>query len=227
MTHEELIDELEKQRSLMIAVSTGGPRIDEVNEEYIERRRRISTELARRRLTDPNPHPDLWSWYHQWSSGDLPSYKSRRKFISDLFGPLMDELASVSGQERLGISGAPTGWPRVDRTVDEIQLRLDQAEVEEHFQQIGLLCREVQISLAQSVYKPERHPSEDGVSPSKTDARRMLDAYIATELKSKRNEAVRRHVKAALALANELQHDRTADQQQAFLCAEASVVPDK
>lgn len=59
-------------------------------------------------------------------------------------------------------------------------------------------------------------------SPSETDAKRMLDSYIATELAGGPNEGLRRHAKAALSLANDLQHSRTADYRQAALCAEAS-----
>ena len=38
MTDDELIAEIEAQRSLMVAVATGGPRIQKVNQQYIERR---------------------------------------------------------------------------------------------------------------------------------------------------------------------------------------------
>jgi hypothetical protein len=50
----------------------------------------------------------------------------------------------------------------------------------------------------------------------------MLDGYIAQELAGAPHEGVRRHAKAALALANDLQHHRTADYRQAALCAEAT-----
>jgi hypothetical protein len=104
----------------------------------------------------------------------------------------------------------PTGWERVDRGVCEIRRRLEQAENEEQFQAAGLLCREAPISLARVVYDPHRHPTEDGVAPSETDAKRMLDAYVSVELAGRANEGVRRHAKAALILANDLQHHRTA-----------------
>ena len=34
MTNDELIVEIEAQRNLMVAVATGGPRIDSLNAEY-------------------------------------------------------------------------------------------------------------------------------------------------------------------------------------------------
>lgn len=115
-----------------------------------------------------------------------------------------------------------TGWPRVDRTVDQIRNNLAAAQHEEQFQSIGLLCREALISLAQAVYIPERHTSIDGNTPSDTDARRMLEAYIVVELAGGPNEEARAHVRAALKLAVALQHRRTADFRQTAMCVEAT-----
>ena len=72
-----------------------------------------------------------------------------------------------------------------------VRRRLEQAENEEQFQTVGLLCREVLISLAQVVFDPQRHPPEDGVTPSETDVKRMLDSYIGVELEGGLNEGVR------------------------------------
>jgi len=222
MTDEELIREIEAQRALMVAVATGGPRIQEVNQQYIERRERIAVELRRRGLEDPNPHGDLWAWYGRWSAGDMPSWASRRAHLSEMYQPLIDQIRSAPSTTGVQLFQEPTGWPRVDRGIYEIRRSLEQAETEEQFQAVGLLCRETLISLAQVVYDPQRHQSVDNVEPSETDAKRMLDAYIAVELSGGPNEGVRRHAKAALALANDLQHHRTADYRQAALCAEAT-----
>lgn len=223
MTDKELIAEVEAQRGLMISVATGGPRIQEVNDQYVERRQRILTELRRRGIDDPNPHADLWAWYGRWSAGDMPSWKSRRIHVSGIYQPLIDRIRAGQGGGCAQTFEEPTGWPRVDRGIYEIRRRLEQAETEEQFQAVGLLCREVLISAAQVVHDPQRHPSEDGVLPSDTDAKRMLDSYIATELSGGTNEGVRRYAKAALSLANDLQHQRTADFRQAALCAEATI----
>jgi len=222
MTDRELITEIEAQRSLMVAVATGGPRIQEVNQQYIATRDHISTELRRRGLEDPNPHADLWAWYGRWSSGDMPSWASRRAHLSEMYQPLVDQIRTGVTATGAELFDEPTGWPRVDRGIYELRRRLEQAQAEEQFQAVGLLCRETLISVAQVVYDSQRHPPEDGVVPSDTDAKRMLDSYIAVELAGSPNEGIRRHAKAALALANDLQHHRTADYRQAALCAEAT-----
>jgi len=221
MTDDELIKQIEAQRGLMIAVATGGPRIQQVHDEFMQRRNEIADELRRRGLDDPNPHGDLWAWYGRWSAGDMPNWQSRRAYVGSLYQPLIDQIRNKA--TNLQVFEEPTGWERVDRTIYEIRRRLEQAETEEQFQAVGLLCREALISLAQVVYDPQLHSCEDGVTPSDTDAKRMLDAYVALELEGGANEGARRHAKAALALANGLQHHRTADFRKAALCAEASI----
>lgn len=116
----------------------------------------------------------------------------------------------------------PTGWPKVDRQLQEVRVRLDSAQTEEHFQAVGLLCREVLISVGQAVFVRGRHDPVDGVVPSDTDAKRLLEAFFKSELAGSANEEARGHAKAAVQLALALQHKRTADWRTAAICAEAT-----
>lgn len=152
----------------------------------------------------------------------MPSWASRRAYLSEIYQPLINQLRTGPSAIGAELFEEPTGWPRVDRGINELRRRLEQAQNEEQFQAVGLLCRETLVSLAQVVYDAQRHPTADGIVASETDAKRMLDAYIAVELSGGPNEGVRRHAKAALTLANDLQHHRTANYRQAALCAEAT-----
>jgi hypothetical protein len=218
----ELEQLIEAQKGLMISVATGGPKIQIKNVEYQQRRLEIIQKLKAIGQKDPNPFEDLWAWYGRWSSGDLPSYQSRRNYIKELYQPLIENLyfGEDSGSTEPGRN--PTGWEKVDRLVDSIIQNLSKASVEEEFQTIGLLCRECIISIARAVYIPEKHKTSDGKLPSETDAYRMLEAYFSTEYTGSENEVLRRHAKAALSLANELQHKTTATYKLAALCAEAT-----
>jgi hypothetical protein len=80
----------------------------------------------------------------------------------------------------------------------------------------------VLISVAQEVYDPARHPPIDNVTPSDTDAKRMLEAIFEIELKGSTNDQARAHAKAAVNLALALQHKRTSDFRTAALCAEGT-----
>jgi hypothetical protein len=66
------------------------------------------------------------------------------------------------------------------------------------------------------------HGTVDGVAASKTDAGRMLEAFIQHELRGGANEEARSHGKAALKLALALQHRRNAEFRTAALCVEAT-----
>jgi hypothetical protein len=217
MNDAELIQAIEQLRSTLIAVATVGPRIVEANDEYQRTYAVVAAALARRGVENPISYGSLWDWYGRWSSGDLPTYRSRREFVAELVNPLLNRLRTGRVEDF-----EPTGWARVDRTVGEIRDRLASAGTEEQFQAIGLLCREALISVAQSVFVPDRHPTLDGLAASPTDAKRMLDAYVALELGGDANEYSRKHARAALDFSVNLQHKRTATFRDAAMCVEAT-----
>ena len=217
-----LILSVEALRDQMIAVATGGPRIQDVNDDYRRKRCDLKESLEQLGLQEASPYDDLWEWYGRWSSGDLPTYRSRRQYLRDMYAPLLRQLEDLGRGMRPPALASPTGWPNVDRVTEKMRLQLARARDEEDYQQVGLLAREAMISLGQAVFDPSRHSSQDGVEPSASDAKRMLEAFIATELAGQPNEAQRSHARASLKLANDLQHSRTAGFREAALCAEAT-----
>lgn len=214
-----LVADLISQRSVMIDVATYAALLKDVDDYYRARRKRIAPALQLRGLEDPVPFESLWDWHKFWSE-HFPTYRARRSYVHELFRSIMGTLLAAPPLD------APprgvTGWERVDRSLQKARHQLAECSTVEDFQGVGLLCRETLISLAQAVFDPGKHPSTDGVNPSDTDAKRMLEAYIAVELQGGSNEAVRRHAKAALALASDLVHARTADERRALLCHEAT-----
>lgn len=213
-----LLSELLIQRSLMISVATGGDRIQDVDDYYRAREARIRQNLPED-VEYPNPHADLWAWYHYWDA-NFGQYKDRRQYIRQLFGPAIEAISKRSNM--LIVQREATGWEKVDRALSKARAQLDRASAEEDFQGVGLICREVLISLAQAVYDPAVHETLDGVMPSTTDANRMLEAYVAHVFPGESNKEVRAHARASLALALNLQHRRTATRQLAALCLEAT-----
>lgn len=159
MTDDELLSALNDLRTLMINVATGGPRINDVNGNYQRVFAGVAADLARRRIDNPITFGSLWDWYARWSSGDLPTYQSRRNFISELINPLLNRIRTGHADEQ-----QPTGWQRVDRCVGELRDRLAAARNEEQFQTVGLLGREALISLAQSISDELRLAATGGCS---------------------------------------------------------------
>jgi hypothetical protein len=215
-----LIAKIRQMTDLMIAVGTGGPRIGDVNDEYRQIRDDVQQELSARGRKLTIPFADLWEWYGRFSGGDFPTWRSRRQFVGELLKSQLEELQPTNASSQ--VAPEPTGWERVDRAIGTAREQLAEASAEEHFQSVGLLCREILISLGQSVFDPDAHPTTDGVAASKSDAKRMLDAYISASLPGAHNKVARQHARSAFDLANELQHRRTANFRDAALCMEAT-----
>lgn len=213
-----LLAEVIIHREMMISVSTGQQRIQDVNDYYIAREVRIRKQLPAD-IGYENPHADLWAWFHYWKE-QYGSYAGRRKYVRDLFKPVIDALSnrSLAPMDRR----QPSGWERVDRALGKARSQFELASAEEDYQAVGLFCREVIISLAQAVFDPAIHQTVDGVAASKTDANRMLESYVADIFSGESYKEVRAHHRAALALALNLQHRRTATRTLAALCVEAT-----
>lgn len=222
-TKSGLIEHVQRIKSLLISVSTGGPKIQSVNNNYKKLYSLIDNIFEKLGITNPNGYKDLWEWYGRWSAGDLPTYQSRRQFINDLYLEVLELIEKSNDDTQIDQPYEITGWERVDRGVSEIRKRMNEAKTEEQFQTVGLLSREVIISLAQEVYDSNIHISPDEIKPSSTDAKRLLDAFISHELRGSSNEAYRKYAKSALALANDLTHRRSANIQEASVCVIAVI----
>ena len=217
---DDLKCEIDEVKNILISVATNGAMIQDVNESYKEKQSSLHDKFERIGLDDPNPYNDLWEWYGRWSRGDLPRYANRRSFVSDMYKETIDTIEK-SVSTMLSDNYEPTGWERVDRTVYEMKHRLSVAKTEEQFQAIGMLGREALITIAQQVYNKDLHPTEDGIVPSDTDSKRMLEAYLNYSLSGGSNERQRKFAKTSVDLANQLTHDRMADRSDAELCLTA------
>ncbi len=221
-TKEKILGDIEYLKTTMISVATGGYRIQEVNNDYKTKYLNMDKILKMLNISNPNPFKDLWDWYRKWKAA-FSTYKKRRAFIRELYSNLIQLIEETNEPEVISITVDLTGWERIERSILEINNRHNEAKKEEQFQVVGLLCRETIITLAQSVYLPEKHPILDGTKISSTDAKRMLDAYIAVELSGSSNEKLRRYAKTTLDLANELTHKRTATKRDSSLTTVATL----
>lgn len=221
-TKDNLIKQIEFLKNTMISVSTGGQRIQEINDEYKDIFNSVNKALQRLNFQNPNQFKDLWDWYGKWSS-DFETYRERRAYIREIYNSLIQTLQETEESETISVTIDLTGWERIERSINEIRTRQSEAKKEEQFQVVGLLCRETIITLAQSVFDEEKHPILDAVKVSKTDAKRMLEAYIAVELSGSSNKKLRQFARSTLDLANELTHKRTATKKDASLSSIATL----
>jgi hypothetical protein len=209
---------LDRIRGILISVSTGGPRISDVDAQYRALLGELNDYLSAHGIENTIPFSDLWQWYGRWSSGDLPSYQSRRRFIAELVDPLAAQLRF--GQAATAV--IPTGWTLVDRQIGVARKKLEIAKIEVEYQSVGIVCREALLSLAKEVFIPWEHPILDGKDVGPSDFKRMIEAYIAVELAGGAVEELRKHARSALELANHTTYKRTANFRDAAVCLEAT-----
>jgi hypothetical protein len=179
----ELIRLLQEQRDVLIDVATGGARIDDVNKEYQEHRRRIRNQLARSGIEDPIPWDDLWRWYAYWSS-ELPTYAERRVYIAEIIDPLLERIEEISYTEEpivedlLGPSTAPH-WRDLEARLGGTQRELMDATTKDDFQDVGRRCREVLIDLGNVVFD-ESSLAEGEVLPGRNDAKARIGFFLGS-----------------------------------------------
>lgn len=221
ISKKDLENKIEYLRNVMVSVATGRQKIQEVEKEYSLIYNQVATCLKKIEVENPNPYKSLWDWYGKWRN-DFHTYQGRRDYIRKMYEYVVSLFSENEDSRIVDIKIDLSDWDKIKRSIVEIKKRETQAVAEEQYQAVGMLCREVIISLAQSVYIPEKHPSLDGVEISKTDAKRMLDAYIAVTLAGKESEELRSYAKVTNKLANVLTHKRTATKQEMLLCTSAT-----
>lgn len=218
---DNLLKDIEYLKITMISVATGGSRIQDVNDEYKDKYKNVNQVLMQLKLPNDNPYKDLWEWYGKWSS-EFPHYIERRIYITKMYEDLIRAISESEESEKISITVDLIGWERVERTIHEIKNQHIKAKNEEEFQIVGLLCRELIITLAQTIYIPEKHIMENMKEISKTDAKRMFEAYINTEYQGSSNEVLRKYMRSSVDLANELTHKRTATKKDSAICYNAT-----
>lgn len=222
ISKKDLESKIEYLRNVMVSVATNGQRIQDVEKEYSQIYNQVAISLKKLDIENTNPFKSLWDWYGKWRN-DFPKYQERRDYIRNMYDPIMSLFLENEDSRIVDIKIDLSDWDKIKRNIIEIKRREVQAVMEEQYQAVGMLCREVIISLAQAVYVPEKHPSLDGVEISKTDAKRMLDGYIAVTLAGQESEELRSYAKTTNKLANVLTHKRTATKKEMLLCTSATL----
>lgn len=220
----ELKQKIETIRNIMISVATGGKSIQEENDRYIKIHNEIILNCKKINLPYNNTYTTLWGWYGKWKA-DFPTYQERRTYINELFSQTLSYFEEENSLQNMETLVEITDWERIARTITKIKRDSNAAKNEEDFQAIGLLCRDVIISLAQTIYVPEVHGStnEKGVEIGKTDAVAMIESYVKYKLDGSSNEELRAYVKGANKLANRLTHRRNASKKDMLLTMSSTI----
>lgn len=149
---ERLVDQV---AGLMVAVATGGPRIDDVKAQYVREYRALAAVLKRLGIKNPNGHSDLWTWYGKWTADDnlKAGWAPRRTYIAQMYSPVREALEASADSHRDVATGADdgqTGWSHVDAKLGTLRRRVrDMADTPDDARAVGLQCVSVLASIRQ------------------------------------------------------------------------------
>ena len=205
-------------KNIMVSVATSGNKIQDEEDRYKKLHAQIERDCKKLNLTYNNTYSSLWDWYGKWKA-DFKTYQERRTYIKELFTPTLAYFEEAENYNSIEPFVDLDDWERIKRTIIKIKKDSNVAQNEEDFQAVGLLCREVIISLAQAVYNPLMHGTTDekGVVIGNSDAVRMIGNYISAELNGSSNDELRAYAKNANKLANKLTHERNATKKDMLL----------
>lgn len=219
---------LTRMKQLLMDVGTNAITLkgSSFNSEYIRLYQELSDCFTKLNYTFLGIFRTLWEWhqYYKESTNNLSSYQSRRTYIDNLFRET-ETLLKNSPKNNISEIVKINDWEEIERRMIKIKKAVSKALDIEDFQGIGLQCREVIISIAKIVYKPDLHGiyGDDGISIGESDAVRQLANYIKQNLKGKENEELRSYAKATNKIANALTHRRTSTKIEMLLCVNATI----
>lgn len=220
---DSVIALINAEKDILIKSGTGVLQIRDakVNNDYKAKHSYLISLLKQLGLEPVHTYNDLWDWYNDYNLRELKTYQSRRVFIKDIFDPLLNTIQNSEESSLQLISYEPTGWEKVDDGITRLKEVLTEANETADFQSVGMYGRELLITLAQTVFDKEKHPSPDETDIGKVDSKRMLEAYIHYCLHRKSKEREIKFAKSSIDFSNELTHNRTATQMDAELCYNA------
>ena len=218
-----LKQKIETLRDIMISVATG-TRIQDKENDYKPLQAEVVNDCRKLSLPYNNSYASLWDWYQKYKA-DLHTYKERRIYINQLFASTISYFEEEQQPQDMEIFVDLDDWEKVKRAVETIKNDSRIARYEEDFQKVGVLCRDVIISLAQAVYNPSIYGETDdkGIQIGTNDAVRMLGNYINVSLKGSHNKEFRTYAKATNDLTNHLTHLRSATKKEMLLTMTATI----
>jgi hypothetical protein len=226
---ERLVDQV---AGLMVAVATGGPRIDDVKAQYAREYKSLAAVLKRLGIKNPNSHSDLWTWYGKWTTDDKlnTGWAPRRTYIAELYSPVRDALEARAESHREVATGAddgPTGWADVDAKLGTLRRRVrDVDDTADDARAVGLQCVSVLEALGRAAFDAERHLPEGEEVPHPNDAKTRLGHFLTAVAgdqvkKGERFEHVRTLVRASWRQAQAVKHRDDPNRTDAGIAADS------
>jgi hypothetical protein len=215
---------LQAQANTIVAVGTGGGRIQNVDAKWQRDTRVLNANFRRLGLQPPFPWDGLWDWYGFYSQ-NLASYQERRTFLRDLTRAALAQLEQIEARAGVHDPGAGDDTPtwenlnaRIARLVEEYSI----ARERDGWQDVGRRSREILIDFGKLIADPDLVP--EGKEPPKgADAKAWFDLFLAAYASGRDKSELRSTMRSVWDLAQKVTHGDISDVD-AYASAQATVL---
>lgn len=177
------------------------------------------------------PFRDLSTFHSYWVRvGAKGSYQARRDLLEALFEPLHAGLHRLEERAFEAVLAEPvsphgaTGWPKVDREVEELRKRFRQGTTPQDYRAVGTHAVGVIEALSRTVYNPVKHLREGEVEPPVDKSKQRLERVVDEAAPGHANAEVRGLARKAIELAQSVKHSETPTRRDAGIAADACVL---
>ena len=215
---------LQSQANTIVAVGTGGSRIQAEDAEYTKSARTLDANFRRLGFDPPFPWPSLWDWYGFYSQ-ELATYRERREHVRALTREALARLDQL--EQRGGVhdpaadDDSPT-WESLNGRISGLVTEYSGARDRDDWQDVGRRSREILIDFGKLIADPALVP--EGETPPKVgDAKAWFDLFLAKHATGRDKSELRAMMRSAWDLAQKVTHG-DIDDVDAFAAAQATVL---
>jgi hypothetical protein len=215
---------LQAQANTIVAVGTGGERIQNVDMRWQRDARTLNTNFHRLGLQPPFPWGSLRDWYGYYSQ-NLGTYRERRTYVRELTQAALEQLDRLEAHGAVHDPAAdddtPT-WESLNGRIAGLVEEYSAARDRDGWQDVGRRSREILIDFGKLIADPNIVPSGQE-EPKGADAKAWFDLFLAEYARGHDKAELRSTMRSVWDLTQKVTHGNIADVD-AFAAAQATVL---
>jgi len=207
----------------------GATRLDE--EQIALAQRALKATLHRADINLDFPWRDFESFKTHWiEHGCSGSWRARRLFLEDFFGPVQQRLDRLEEAQFRALNAEAvsphgrTGWQAVDVELTELRRRFRTAVTTQDYRDTGNRAVAVLGALSRTVYDPTVHVREGETELSSDKTKLRIARYVEDSLAGTYNQAIRGVVVKTIELAHDVKHSMEPTRREAGIAADAVIM---
>jgi len=215
---------LQSQSNTIVAVGTGGSRIQSEESEYKRNARTLDANFRRLGFGPPFPWPSLRDWYGFYSQ-ELPTWRERREHVRGLTQAALaklDELEARGSVHDPAADDDTATWDGLNGRIAGLVTEYSGARDRDDWQDVGRRSREILIDFGKLIADPDLVPAGDD-APKAGDAKSWFDLFLARHASGRDKAELRAMMRAAWELSQKVTHGDIEDVD-AFAAAQATVL---